>query len=206
MDVFNLTDDEQKRNSRQRLGIQNGVLVISYLGSIGTWYMLDEMLLFFKEVKASFPSAKFLFITQAFHSVVDQKIRELELDKNDFIITSAARREVPLIAKASDINVSFIKPVYSKISSSPTKLGEVLSMGIPVICNGGVGDVESTVKKADAGFVLKGFTAKDFEAAITAIQSLLKKSPAAIRDAIKDTYSLENGIRLYLSCYRQILE
>jgi glycogen synthase len=79
-------------------------------------------------------------------------------------------------------------------------------MGIPVICNGGVGDVELTVKKADAGFVLSGFTAKDFEAAINSIHSLLKKSPLAIRNAIKETYSLENGIQLYLSCYRQILE
>jgi hypothetical protein len=56
-----------------------------------------------------------------------------------------------VIIKASDINISFIKPVYSKISSSPTKLGEVLSMGIPVISNSGVGDVEQIVLNAEAG-------------------------------------------------------
>src|SRR6476661_5809036 len=131
-------------------------------------------------VSKKYADAKFLIITHTPRQMIDQRIADFKLEPKDFIITQASRNEVPLIAKASDINVSFIKPVYSKISSSPTKLGEVLSMGIPVICNSGVGDVESTVKRADAGFVLNGFTAKDFEAAINAIQSLLKKSPPAI--------------------------
>ncbi len=107
--------------------------------------------------------------------------------------------------KASDINISFIKPVYSKISSSPTKLGEVLSMGMPVICNSGVGDVEDIVKKADAGFVVHNFTENDFEKAICYIPYLLKKDPGEIRNAIKDLYSLSKGVELYAGCYRTIL-
>ena len=34
--------------ARQSLGIESGESVITYLGSIGTWYLLDEMLAFFK--------------------------------------------------------------------------------------------------------------------------------------------------------------
>ena len=145
------------------MDLSPGSLVISYLGSVGSWYMLDEMLLFFKKVKANFPSAKFLFITQTSAIVIEDKIRELNLNKNDFVITEVARSEVPATVKASDINISFIKPVYSKISSSPTKLGEVLSMGIPVICNSGVGDVETIITNANAGFVLNGFFESDYE-------------------------------------------
>ena len=205
MQHFSLTDNEQKKKAREFLAIKNGALVMSYLGSVGTWYMLDEMLLFFKTVKKKYPEAKFLFITHTPRQMIDERIAELDLDPKDFIITQAPRKEVPGLIKASDINISFIKPVYSKISSSPTKLGEVLSMGIPVIVNSGVGDVEQTVKNTNAGYVLQHFEEADFEKAVQCVPELLQKSPAAIRQAAEPIYSLEKGIQLYLSCYRQVL-
>ena len=137
--------------------------------------------------------------------MIDQRIADFKLEPTDFIITQASRNEVPLMVKASDINISFIKPVYSKISSSPTKLGEVLSMGIPVIVNSGVGDVEQTVKNADAGYVLQNFEEADFEKAVQSIPTLMQKSPASIRESVENIYSLEKGIQLYLNCYKQIL-
>lgn len=205
MDLFSLTNSEEKKLSREQMRIPNGELLLSYLGSIGTWYMLDEMLLFFKKLKAKYPGAKFLFVTHSPRSIIESKIEELELSKEDFIIREAARNEVPFLIKASDINISFIKPVYSKISSSPTKLGEVLSMGIPIISNSGVGDVKSVIESSQAGYVIDSFNEQELEGAIEAIPALLKKSPANIRNAVKDIYSLERGIDLYLSCYKQVL-
>ncbi|MFL5772473.1 MAG: glycosyltransferase, partial [Flavisolibacter sp.] len=123
----------------------------------------------------------------------------------DFIITQAPRKDVPALVKASDINISFIKPVFSKISSSPTKLGEVLSMGIPVICNSGVGDVKQIVENADAGYVIDNFEKEDFEKAIMAIPRLMEKDPSSIRNAIENIYSLDKGIQSYLSAYRKVL-
>jgi hypothetical protein len=112
---------------------------------------------------------------------------------------------VPFFVKASDINVSFIKPVYSKISSSPTKLGEVLSMGIPVICNSGVGDVESIINNTETGFVVNDFTSQNFKRAVDDIPCLLRKNPNDIRNSIKNIYSLSRGIELYAKCYKQTL-
>jgi glycosyltransferase involved in cell wall biosynthesis len=205
MDHFSLTTPEQKRMGREKLGIPDDSLVISYLGSVGTWYMLDEMLQFFKKVRERYTNAKFLFITHTPHTVIEQRISDFGMNHRDFVITQGARKEVPDLVKVSDINISFIKPVYSKISSSPTKLGEVLSMGIPVIVNSGVGDVQQTVEEADAGYVLRNFTSNEFEKAIQMIPHLLKKSPAAIRQSAKKVYSLEKGIKSYLTCYEKIL-
>jgi len=204
MQHFSLTNNEQKKKARENLEIKNAQLVLSYLGSVGTWYMLEEMLLFFKEVKKKYPDAKFLFITHTPRQMIDQHIAQLNLEPKDFIITQAARKEVPGLIKASDINISFIKPVYSKISSSPTKLGEVLSMGIPVIVNVGVGDVEETVNNANAGYVLHDFKEEDFKKAVDAIPSLLQKQPADIRKAVENVYSLERGIQLYRKSYQQV--
>jgi glycosyltransferase involved in cell wall biosynthesis len=205
MEHFSLTNREQKKQSRQKLGIKEGQLVLSYLGSVGTWYMLDEMLLFFKQVKATYPEALFLFVTHSDHTMIREKSLSIGLEKEDLLLLEATRNEVPVIIKASDINLSFIKPVYSKISSSPTKLGEVLSMGIPVICNGGVGDVQQVVEDARAGIVLTGFHHENFKKAVAAIPALLQKEPSEIRNAVKHIYSLEQGIREYLFGYKQTL-
>ena len=202
---FSLTDPEQKKQSREMFGISQNSFVLSYLGSVGTWYMLEEMLLFFRQLKKYYPEAIFLFITPTPRSVIEEEIKKAGLLQKDFIIKEVSRKEVPFVMKASDVNISFIKPVYSKISSSPTKLGEVLSMGIPVICNSGVGDVEQIVNSTSSGYVLDNFSEKDFERAIQSIPVLLQKSPLAIRNAVKDIFSLEKGIQSYFSCYRQVL-
>jgi glycosyltransferase involved in cell wall biosynthesis len=204
MGLFSLTSKEQKKNSRQNLGISNGTLVISYLGSVGTWYMLDEMLILFRTIKKKYQDAIFLFVTPTDKNLIAHTIDKLELNPKDFIIVKARRLEVPFLVKASDINVSFIRPVYSKISSSPTKLGEVLSMGIPVICNGGVGDVEEIVRNTASGYVVKNFTEDEFDKAIAAIPGLLNKSSSDIRDRAEDMFSLKKGIQLYLKSYQSI--
>ena len=49
---------------REELGINEDDFVISYVGSIGTWYMLDEMLDFFRILLTKKPNSKFLFITK----------------------------------------------------------------------------------------------------------------------------------------------
>jgi glycosyltransferase involved in cell wall biosynthesis len=205
MDHFSVTNTIQKEEARKILNIKPGVLVLSYLGSIGTWYMLDEMLEFFSLVKIKYPEAKFLFLTHSDSAYILDRIVYKNLFKKDFIIKEASRNEVPVLLKASDINISFIKPVYSKISSSPTKLGEVLSMGIPVIVNSGVGDVKKIVTESNSGFILEDFSERSLNQAVEAIPLLMNKEPALIREAIKNTYSLSKGIATYLNCYKKLL-
>jgi len=77
-------------------------------------------------------------------------------------------------------------------------------MGIPVIVNVGVGDVEETVNNANAGYVLHDFKEEDFKKAVDAIPSLLQKQPADIRKAVENVYSLERGIQLYRKSYQQV--
>lgn len=205
MDLFSVTDKMQKADSRKKLGIAEDRLVISYLGSVGTWYMLDEMLQFFVVVKSKFPRSLFLFVTHSDHDQILKQMERHGLGADDCLIMQATRKEVPSVIKASDINISFIKPVYSKISSSPTKLGEVLSMGIPVICNSGVGDVEEVVTASNSGFIIHDFSRGSFEKAAEAIPALMNLEPAAIRQAVKEIYSLQNGIELYRKSYAKVL-
>ena len=205
MDHFSLTNEQSRQEGRTILNIDKDARVLSYLGSIGTWYMLEEMLLFFRQFKKKYTKAKFLFLTHSDPDQIYSKAVLLEIDRADLIVKEASRAEVPKLLKASDINISFIKPVYSKISSSPTKLGEVLSMGIPVIVNAGVGDVESIINYTNGGYVVNGFSENEFKEAIQGIPQLMNTDAQSIREKAKDFYSLQRGIELYRKCYNDLL-
>jgi len=204
MNHFSLTDHDQKIKGREILGIEKNKLVFSYLGSLGTWYMIDEMLQLFKKVKAVYNNAFFLFVTPSDPKLILTRLAANEINENDIKIIEARRPQVPVYIKASDINISFIKPVYSKISSSPTKLGEVLSMGIPVISNSGVGDVETIINEIGGGFIFHQFSEAEYKELIDYIPQLLNKNPKEIREKAVAVYSLSKGIDLYTKSYQTI--
>lgn len=204
-ELFSLTTSVDKQKARNELGIPQGVMVISYLGSIGTWYMLDEMLQFFKQLKEKYNNAVFLFITNGEQDKIKNKANAFGIDASDLIVKSASRTQVPIYSKAADFSLSFIKPVYSKISSSPTKLGELLAMGIPVICNSGIGDVKEIVEETGGGIVFDNFTQKDFEKVIDKIELLKSCNPLHIRETAKKYYWLEQAREWYVGIYKKLL-
>ena len=56
------------------------------------------------------------------------------------------------------LGIFFIKPVYSKIASCATKLGEFLSCGVPCITNRGIGDHNEILTNSRTGIVLNDFS------------------------------------------------
>lgn len=48
------------------------------------------------------------------------------------------------------------------MASSPTKHGEIMAMGIPVITNAGVGDVKEIVLQNEAGYVLESLNGDEY--------------------------------------------
>jgi glycosyltransferase involved in cell wall biosynthesis len=202
--LFQIADISQKTKSRQQLGFQPNDIVISYLGSIGAWYLLDEMLLFFKRFKSTFPNAKFLFISNEQRENITRVAEKYNVNLEDLIITSAKREEVPVFLSASDLSLYFIKPCYSKIASSPTKLGEIMAMGLPVITNSGIGDVKEILADKESGIIISDFTETDYDQAIEQVPKLLQTNPQMIRESIRDYYDLDNAIIKYQLVYSNI--
>jgi glycosyltransferase involved in cell wall biosynthesis len=203
--LFSITDEQQKKESRKLLGIEDERLVVGYLGSLGSWYMLDEMLELFTHIKAKYKNALFFFVTHSNPDLVLNKLSKYNLTDSDLKIIEARRSEVPIYLKACDISISFIKSVYSKKSSSPTKLGEILAMGIPVICNKGVGDVEKIIKDCNAGILIGEFNKETFENVVNQLPELLKLVPSEIREKSSHWFSLDKGVELYLQSYKKVL-
>ena len=98
--------------------------VLGYSGSLGTWYLLEEMLLFFKKLKEEKSNAHLLIISHDDNKLVFSKAFKLGIKKEDISILSATRNEMPLYLSLFDLSLMFIKASFSKKASSPTKLAK----------------------------------------------------------------------------------
>ncbi len=206
LDLFNPANvnKSEAEKFRSQMGLKTGDFIISYLGSVGGWYLVAEMMRFFKRLLQQIPDAKFLFISPDFHAHVKEIAASYDVPANNVIFAHAERREVPVFLSLSSYSLFFIKPCYSKLSSSPTKHGEIMAMGIPVITNSGVGDLSTIVKKYKSGFVADDFTDASFDGIIHQIEiSTFDRNQ--IRDGAEAYYSLEKAVVAYSVMYDRIL-
>ncbi|HVD99673.1 MAG TPA: glycosyltransferase [Cytophagaceae bacterium] len=190
---------------KKELKIEETDFIITYLGSLGTWYMLEDMLDFFKVFSSEIPQSKFLFVTADSSAEIFAKARSQGVDTSKILIRKASRKDVPTYLALSRYSIFFIKPVYSKLASSPTKQGEIMSMGIPLICNAGVGDTDLIVQKYEAGFLIPNTEKNAYRKVAQRIKEGIFFDEKKIREGAEDWFSLEKGIASYAKVYEQIL-
>ncbi|HEV2830333.1 MAG TPA: hypothetical protein VGW31_00005, partial [Hanamia sp.] len=72
IDIFDpeKTDSILKAKYKEALDIKDDDFIISYLGSIGGWYLTNETMRFCKVLSDKIPSAKFLFISPHQHEII----------------------------------------------------------------------------------------------------------------------------------------
>ena len=178
--------------------------MLSYLGSIGTWYLLDEMLHFFSRLLKQRPDSKFLFITKNKKSDIIAGAKKFGIKLSSLIIQPAERAEVPVLLSLCDVSIFFIKPSYSKKASSPTKQGEIMGMGIPIICNN-IGDTGAIIRNNQVGIDLNDFTDSVFDLTVERLPQLLNLKKEKIRRAAFKHYDLKKAVEKYEKIYISIL-
>ena len=97
-------------------------------------------------------------------------MRSRNVEHGNFSVLSIASAAVPSYLAAADAGLAFIKRCVSKIASSPTKNGEYLACGLPLIINAGVGDSDSLINDWKAGVLIENFTEDEFAAAGRSIE------------------------------------
>jgi glycosyltransferase involved in cell wall biosynthesis len=186
---------------RKTLAIPSGTTVIGYVGSIGTWYMLDEMLDYFSIFQKENPKSIFLFVTGEPREKIVSLATEKGISAFSIIVTSTTHDQVPLHIALFDLSVFFIRPTYSKMASSPTKQGEIMAMGIPLICNTGVGDTDKVVQSYQSGLLINDFNENEYK---NAVQLPIAYNKLETMKGASEFYGLENGIHRYIECYQNL--
>ena len=158
---------------RARLGLA-GKSVMVYCGSFGGWYLSAETAALFAEFLAAKPEmAHLLILTQTPHAQVLRYLEASRIDVRHATILTVASEDVAEHLAAADFAVSLIKPCFSKLASSPTKIGEYLAAGLPFISNRGIGDVDALLENNGVGVLLDDFSVTSYRTAIEQMLALL---------------------------------
>jgi glycosyltransferase involved in cell wall biosynthesis len=182
----------------------DGALSFIYLGSLGTWYMLDEMLAFFRVFRRLKHEARFTFLTPASPKAIYKAASALGMDGSVVLAKEVPYEAVPKIIQDAHVSVFFIRPVSSKRASCPTKMGESLACGLPVVINPGVGDTEAIVRKERVGVVVQAWTEEAYDQAARELLTLLDEGPSLrrrCREVALRHFSLELGLERFERIY-----
>lgn len=179
--------------------------IFLYLGSLGTWYMLEEMLDFYCNANEKILNSYFLFITPSDNGLIYDGMKRRGVMKCHFSAQSVPYNDVHRWMSVANVSIFFIKPLFSKKSSCPTKFGESLACGLPVIINSGIGDCDEIVLKERVGVVVNEFSSVEYERAWKEMAVLLSEGYGLrqrCRLVAEKYFSLDVGVGKYLDIYK----
>ena len=181
--------------------------VLGYVGSAGTWYLFDEVIACLSLLRSVRPDAYFLILNRGEHDYIRRRLAAADIPDSAFELTSVSYADVPRQMARMDAGVFFIKPVFSKQASAPTKLAEFLGCGIVCLGNAGVGDMADVLEPEQVGVTIKSF---DEASMVDAIQQLLclaadPMTRARCVEAAAKHFALDEGVRRYETAYRQMV-
>lgn len=190
---------------REELGIPNDAKVVTYLGSVGGWYMTDQMFLFLKLLIQEDERYHMLLLTKDDPAKVKAEARSIGIPSRKMTVTYSARKDLPSYLSLSWCSIFFIRNSFSKIASSPTKHAELMGMGIPVICND-IGDTGSIIEQTGTGLLVNQFDEKTLTEVIGTIGEIDVIDPAVVRQCSLDLFDLKSGVQKYLQVYLRMLQ
>jgi glycosyltransferase involved in cell wall biosynthesis len=186
--------------------------VLGYTGSFGTWYMLDEMLLAFGFVSKFVDECLFSVVTNADPALIINRASHLCVNSRNILIAEAKPWSVPKYVQEFDLGLAFIKPCFSKLAASPTKIPEYLSLGVPVLSNTGIGDLSSQIEDEGVGVLARSFEVSELErSAYSAVSLSLTEGIAKRCRAVAEKYfdvslaSLSYS-RIYSACLKRDID
>jgi len=164
------------------------------------------MIDFFAAARKAHPAAFALILTQRNTVEVAKMLEDKGFGKEDYYVGSVTPGELPKYLSAADVAISFIKACYSKLSSSPTKIGEYLACGLPIIANRGVGDVDAVMEDNGVGVLLDSFSEEAFLDAIEKARDLSGAADKCRETARREFDLMSVGGNRYRRIYSRLLE
>lgn len=186
-------------------GLDPSHTYLGYVGSLGTWYMCDELIGLFRNLLKKQPQIRLLVLSHDDTQDLFDQAEQMGIPRSYLIHIRASRKEVPVLISLMSASAFFILPAYSKIASSPTKQGELMAMGVPVICNSGVGDSAAVVQKYSAGIVLEEINEPAYSQVAENWELITNIDHNEIRRGALEFYSLTSGVQAYAKIYASII-
>jgi len=195
-----------EQDLKNRLNL-SGKFIFAYSGSLGTYNLLNEMFDFFATASDIIPNVHFLILTQNKDIVIKFLAERKNIDQKNVTLLSLSAEDVPMYLSIADAGLVFRKDSATAIAASPTKLGEYLACGIPVISMLKIGDVEAIIGSNKIGVVLKDYNYGEYKQALNEL-FILTKARDSLRERCRrfseDFFSLARGVNVYSEIYNSL--
>ena len=206
LSLFEFSAEERVRR-RAELGLDDRLTMV-YSGSLDGWYLTEEMADFFASYLKRDGRAHLLWLTTGSHERVRELMAARTVTEKNFSVLAVASRQVPSYLAAADIGLAFIKRCFSKLASSPTKNGEYLACGLPLVINAGVGDSDALINDWKAGVLIKEFTDEAFAQAGRDVDAAVQDPEARrhARSVAEQVFDLKIAGERYAALYERVLD
>jgi glycosyltransferase involved in cell wall biosynthesis len=193
-------DLERFRPSKGRAA---GGFTLGYAGAAGLWYMMDPAAECFRVLLGMRSDARILILNRGEHGTIRACLQRHGIPDERVELMAVNALDMPRFITRMDAAVFFIKPVFSKKASAPTKLGELLAAGIPCLTNKGVGDMDEILIRDQVGIVVERL---DTDSVRKGLEGLLQLTNTPdiqrrCRDTAARYFSLDSGVRAYSQIY-----
>lgn len=181
--------------------------LLGYVGSAGTWYEFDATVVCFAELLRLKPEARFLIINRNEHDYIRERLITGGVPLAAVELRSASPSEMPQQIARMQASIFFIKPLFSKQASAPTKLAELLGCGIPCLTNSGVGDMAEILEGDWVGVAVGDFSPETLRVGLAKLLDLVVEPGIEARcvAAAHKYFSLNEGVDKYRAVYQSLI-
>ena len=168
--------------------------------------MAREMAQFFARARAAITGLRLLVLTQGDREEIERELQAAGAPAGTWTITSSPHDQVGDHLAAADAAISFIAPSPSKASSSPTKIGEYLAAGLPIVATAGVGDLDEQLGP-EVGVLVARHDADAHDQAARSLRDLIEDAGTAdrCRALAHRLFSLDEvGVPRYRALYDEV--
>lgn len=153
LDKSHLNQTDRYRE-RLNLGYQDNI-VVGYAGTLAVWQWSAAMFNLFARVQRRLPSARLLLlIPQSDHAAALDLLCSAGVPRDAYVLQEVPNAEVGRVLAAADVGLLLRQDHPVNLVSSPTKFGEYMAAGVPVLATDAVGDFSEWVEREHIGMLV----------------------------------------------------
>lgn len=194
---------------RPRTEHNAGYTVHACIGTLlSGWFRTDWLAAWMSVTATKDTTARFDIVTRDNQAEVRSAVDPDGRLDDRIAISSRQPQQMPETVRGHDLSVMFFTEGLSKLGSSPTRMGEVLGSGLPIVANTGVGDVARIITEHRVGVLVEGPSPDDMAVAFRELELLMADPnlPKRCRAAAEALFSLEAGTESYRNLYADVLK
>lgn len=205
------TDLDRFRPAEQR--DTSGILIGCHGSLASGWFRMDLLAVMFSKIAAKRPDARFEIITRedrmTILSALEATGKLSDQVRKRLTIESALSSEIHLRLQKQSLSMFFYASgAASELGRSPTRMGESLGCGVPILTNSGIGDTGELVSQMQVGVVLHDESESALERAADAALAMIGSTDVSnrCRNTAEAIYSLRSGVAAYAEIYARLVK